>query len=245
MASAVLALAYGAGPSLAAPTPFGACVGADGTDCTAELGHASISITDTLSINEMRAISFGNFATSTPTTSDTVVLNLDGTRTVSGGFLPLHGGDGGGFSGAGTAGGLDTGAQSPGHYTISGATEGGAEIYISFADTSGNIIDMCNSAGDCDSYHPGNAVTLSGGGLTMDSFVINEAGSDVYGHYVINDTSSTQSPGITNPFDPADHTTTLSGAGAADVVVGATLHSDGTALTAGKYTGTFVIMASY
>lgn len=246
MASAVLALAYGAAPSLAATPGFGSCVGTDGTDCTAAVGHATVSIVSTLSVNEMRGISFGNLAFgggATPTTSDTVILETDGTRTSnSTNFTLLNGTD------ATTAG--DPGAQHPGHYTISGGAEGAAtEVYISFADNTGAPMDMCDASATpiCDSYHPNTFVTLTGPGgatLRLHNFTINEDGSNVYGHFITFDGSS-PAPGITNPFDPANHSGTVSGSATADVVVGATLTGNGNALAAGKYEGTFQIMASY
>lgn len=241
MASAVLALAFGAAPALAAPVAFGSCVGGDGTDCTAAVGHASISVVDTLSINEMRGISFGNIASETPGATDTLVLGTDGSRTASStNFTLLQGND------ASTTG--DVGGQHPGHYTISGGAESNAtEIYISFADNTGAPMDMCNAT-VCDSYHAGVQVSLDGpagaGALLLDHFTINEDGSDVYGHYITFDGAS-PAPGISNPFDPANHANTVTGSTTADVVVGATIHGTGVALTPGKYTGTFQIMASY
>jgi hypothetical protein len=246
MASAVVALAFGAAPALAVTAglqPFGACNTA--TDCTTGAGHASVSVTSTLTINEQRAISFGNIKAGATATSDSIVLSLAGGRTASG-FTLLNGASGGGFTGAGT----DTGGQSPGHYTIEGGNEdagSATQVYISFADTSGKVIDISG-----DNYHPPgaaglNQITLNGPGgkkLYMDSFVINETGSDAYGHYITNaNSSSVASPGISNPFDHAH--ATASGAGVADVVVGATLHGSGDTLGVGKYTGNFDIMASY
>jgi hypothetical protein len=246
LASAVTMLAFGAAPAMA-NTPFGNCVGLLGTDCTTANGHASVSVTSTLSVNEERAISFGNIAKSTPALSDTIVLTTSGVRTASAGFTPLFG------ASASPAGNAQSGAQSPGHYTVTGGAEDSATaVYISFADASGNPIDMCTSAGVCDQYHIGNAVKLSGptgaglADLTLDSFVINETSNDVYGHYIT--TGSSVAPGTTSPFLPGAHAATPgvnATAGVVDVVVGATLHGGGVALKIGKYVGNFDIMASY
>jgi len=252
MASAVAVLAFGAAPAMAATVnlPFGTCSGDATHDCVTATGHADVSMVTTLTINEQRAISFGNMSITSAAGGDsTVKLATDGTRTVTNGtdtITLLHGAQG--SNGAGNAA---SGAQSPGHYTVETAAEGGAtQVYISFADTSGNVIDMCTPAGVCDDYHNGNKITLSGPGagaehLFMDKFVINESGSDVYGHYIDN------AGGAANPapgsHDPFDHTHTA--AADIDVVVGATLHTDAAhaaaAYGAGKYVGTFNAMVSY
>ncbi len=261
MASAVI-FAMGSGVAWAAPvdTGFGACTGASGTDCTAATGHASMSVTSTLSINEMRALSFGNFAATTPGATDTIVLDIDGSRTASTGFTPLNGANAtGGSVGGATGSALETGSQSAGHFTISGGSEDAAtatQVYISFADSSGNGIDMCDDSTHaiCDDYHHGNVIQFQSptggvaGDLTMDKFVINQSGSDVYGHYIDN-SGTTVGPGISDPWLPgANHSGGASAGGVAgevDVVVGATLHGTGAALNPGKYTATYVVMASY
>lgn len=256
MASAVV-LALGTGHAMAAPTntDFGSCVGADdsggaGKDCTAATGHASISVTSTLSVNEMRALSFGNVAASQPVANSTLVLNLDGSRT-NGGFVLLKGADGG-TTGGGLAGTpQELGSQSPGHYTISGGAEDVA-VYISFANENGDTVDMCDSAETlCDDYHPGKSVAISGGdGLTLDHFFINQSGSDVYGHYITS-TAGGVAPGIADPWLPGGTTSHTGGKsngttdGQVDVVVGGRLNSDGSQLVVGKHVGTFNIMASY
>jgi hypothetical protein len=252
MASAVAVLAFGAAPAMAATvdTPFGSCAGDATHDCVTATGHASASMVTTLTINEQRAISFGNMSITSAAGGDsTVKLGTNSSRTVTNGtdtITLLHGAQS--SNGAGNAA---SGAQSAGHYTVETAAEGGAtQVYISFADTSGNIIDMCTPGGVCDAYHPGNKVTLAGPGagtehLFMDKFVINESGSDVYGHYIDNaGGAANPSPGIANPFDHS-HTA----AADIDVVVGATLHTDSAhvagAYGAGKYVGTFNAMVSY
>ena len=265
------------GPSSkAAPsdTPFGSCVGSDtsgggGSDCVATLGHISASVVGTLSINEMRAISFGNFAVVGGAGDATIVLDPTGVRTATNGvdtIVLLNGTDGGGVS--------DTGSQSPGHYTVSASAESSAttQVYISFAQNDGTPIDGCSPNGStggpyagaftgvpgtCDNYHPGAFVQLDGPVLNafhVDQFVFNESGSDVYGHYI--DNQAAVGPGITNPFLPGtssgsghdNGTGSPGGAGASqaiDVVVGATLHTTAAVPTPGKYTGTFIVMVSY
>jgi hypothetical protein len=273
-AAALLAYAPSA-KALTSDEPFGSCVGAaGGNDCVAALGHISASVVGTLSINEMRAISFGNFAVTSAGGADaTIVLDPTGVRTETDGtdaIVLLNGIDGGGVS--------DTGSQSPGHYTVSASDEGSAtQVYISFAQNDGTPIDACSpngstggvyvggatpyqgAPGTCDNYHPGSAVSLSGpvvNAFTVDQFVFNESGSDVYGHYI--DNQAAVGPGIGNPFlpgtgpgtghDGTPPTGTPAGVGALqaiDVVVGATLHTTALAPTPGKYTGTFIIMVSY
>jgi hypothetical protein len=260
-------LAYGAhqAKAVTSDTAFGSCTGAAaGNDCTAALGHISASVVGTLSINEMRAISFGNFAVPTSgNADDSIVLDPTGVRTVDNTgtdqIVLLSGADGcnGGPCGGGGGTATETGSQSPGHYTVSASVESAAttQVYISFADATGNPIDACSPGGEvggphvggytgvpdpnggCDNYHPGNFVQLTGptaNAFTVDQFQFNESGSDVYGHYI--DNLAAVGPGIGNPFLPG----TGSGTGhdngtgapgnanatqAIDVVVGATLHT--------------------
>jgi hypothetical protein len=199
----------------------GNCIPAPGTDCLAATGHDNVSVVSTLSINERRAISFGNVSVACAVAGNcsgdaTLTLGIDGDRTPATGggdnFILLHGGLAG-----------DPGGQSPGHYAVTGADEGGAtEVYISFADENGNPVDFAG-----ENYHAGAHTTLTGPAaqtFQMDDFVINETGTDVYGHYV--DTGGS--------------------AGPIDVAVGATLHTvGGQSYPPGKYTGTFTIMVSY
>jgi len=236
----------------------GTCVGGAAADCVAAVGHASASVVTTLSINEFRAINFGNMKITSGAAGDaTVKLDLDGTRTAVSAtdtITLLYGADNGGFDG-GPSTSADSGGQSPGHYTVSGANEGnaaGTQVYISFQDGAGNGIDMCTSAGVCDNYHAGKQITLTGpgGSLFVDKFVINEAGSDVYGHFVDNtNPGAAVAPGTTTPGNPGGAPFNAATAGATDVVVGATLHTDpghlAGAYLPGRYTGTFDIMVSY
>jgi hypothetical protein len=258
MASAVVALAFCAAPAMAAVsnTPFGTCVGDATHDCTAATGHASVSMVTTLTINEQRAISFGNMAITCGAGGcdgfGTVALSNAGARvgtnSAKDAFLLLHGAQANDNAG-GLPGNAGSGGQSAGHYTVETGAEGAAtQVYVSFATTGGAVVDMCTPGGTCDDYHNGNKVQLAGPGgahLFMDKFVINESGSDVYGHYIDNaGGAANPAPGTTDPFDHS-HTA----AADVDVVVGATLHADAThiagAYAPGKYVGTFNIMASY
>ncbi len=223
----------------------------------------------------MHALSFGNFAVARAggTGGATISVDVLGNRTQSaptGGdtIVLLHGADATGGPGAAASG-----SQAPGHFTVSGGQEGGTtQVYISFADDSGNIVDTCSpgagfvGTGPCDTYHPNDnqLITLNGPGtgvFYVSQFVFNERGSDVYGHYIDNDGSSgnngsagppvvpNTNPGIANPYKPGGPTNgTTSGAGVADIVVGATLATDGTGTgtyLAGKYFGTYNVMVSY
>jgi len=267
MASAVAVLAFAAAPAMADGTSnvaAGTCVGAagGGHDCVAALGHISASVVGTLSVNEMRAISFGNFAVTTAGTGDaTIVMNKFGVRTVADAGTDkvtlLYGANNGGFNGGpGTS--MDSGGQQPGHYTVSGATEGttpNTQVYVSFQDGAGNPVDIAG-----DHYYPATptftanpptsgAIILSNTGavnvFAVDSFTFNEDGHDVYGHYIDSD-GTVGAPGIANPNNPAGGQFAAHTAGVADVVVGATLHTvKSAAYAAGKYTGTFNIMVNY
>jgi hypothetical protein len=286
MAAAVAVLAFGAAPAKAMTNDsFGSCVGigAGASDCVTTNGHISASVVGTLSINEMRAVSFGNFAvtcTATPCLGDaTLALDPTGVRVSTPGvndtIILLNGANATGGAPAG-----DPGSQSPGHYTVSAAKENGTtQVYVSFADNLGNIIDACSphnstggvfggadsytgAHGTCDVYHPGHAVTLTGptaNAFTVDQFVFNESGSDVYGHYINN--GAAVGPGGATPFLPGTGaantghngtpaTGTPAGVGAVnaiDVVVGATLHTTASAVAPlpGKYTSTYEVMVSY
>jgi hypothetical protein len=274
LCSALAVLAFGSTPALAIGGPaFGNCVGAPSSpgpfkDCVTAVGHISASVVGTLSINEMRGISFGNFAVTGAGggtyPGSTITLDLQGNRVETDSGTPandaivlMHGA---------TAGGAGpSGAQSPGHYTVTGGSEGntvGTQVYISFADSAGNIVDTCNpgvgfvgTTAVCDTYHPGNNqnITLAGPALShpfyIDHFVFNQGGEDVFGHYIANDGTNgggVGNPGITNPYGPGN--TPTGGAGVVDVVVGARLTDDGSGAAGyppGKYTGTYNIMVSY
>ena len=256
VASVVTVLVFSTNPAMAAETvpvntPFGSCVGGVGSDCVTATSHASVSVVSTLSVNEERALSFGDISVSCGagpcTGTATLTLSLTGVRVAATTgvdvITPLHGAQSSNGAGAAASGG-----QAPAHFTISGGNENAAQqVYISFADNAGNPIDISG-----DSYHPGNKVTLvgpAGHSFTVDTFVINEDGSDVYGHYIATGGVTGGHQGITNPFNPAGHVAFAAGtAGVADVVVGATLHTvagAGVSYAAGKYSGTYDTMVSY
>jgi hypothetical protein len=273
LCSALAVLAFGSTPALALGGPaFGNCVGAPDTgpgtfsDCVTAVGHISASVVGTLSINEMRGMSFGNFAVTGTGVGgtypgSTITLDLQGNRVEADSgtsavdaIVLMHGA---------TAGGAGpSGSQSPGHYTVSGGSESntsGTQVYISFADNAGNIVDMCDPGGGfvgttatCDTYHPGNnkKVQLTGPGagiFYIDHFVFNQSGEDVFGHYIANTGLVGVGPGIANPFGPG-HGGTVTGAGNMDIVVGARLTDDGSGApgyTPGRYSGTYNVMVSY
>ncbi|MFH1157701.1 MAG: hypothetical protein V1721_02270 [Pseudomonadota bacterium] len=254
MVLAVAMLVFSSPPAKAqvVDTPFGACVGIDGgDDCVTTTGHISASVVGTLSINEMRAVSFGNMAVTCAAGgcdgSASFDLNLDSTRDnvvgVADNFILLNGAQAN--DGIGNLPGhANSGSQQAGHYTVTGMEAGPTQVYISFADAAGAKIDI-----DGDNYYPGNDVHLTGPAgntFTVDDFIINESGSDVYGHYIDSRGGSfNPAPGIGNPFDPVTH---AAGTGI-DVVVGATIHTvaggAGLSYAPGKYVGTYNVMVSY
>ena len=188
---------------------------------TAFLAHISASITSTLNITEVQAMKFGNFAVTAA--AATLQLDPDGKLTSSGaGIVPLYGnGSTQGLDGTHNA--QETASQSPGFFTVAADVPG--DVYITFADLNGNIID---------SNHPSNNATLDGGAghLWVDSFTFAE------------DDHTTGYVGTASSADaPYGQKVAV---GASDVIrVGATLHKDATAPAAGRYTGTYYIMISY
>jgi hypothetical protein len=210
MASAIAVLALGAGQAIAA-------------EGVAYLGHISASVASTLNITERSAMKFGNFK---DTAAGTIVLSPTGTRTKTGGITLLYGNG----SSQGVASGTDqeTGSQAPGFFDIT--TDAAADVYITFADNAGNIID---------SNHPDNKVTMAGPAgavLTVDSFTF--ASDDETDGYT----------GTASSVDPTDASygqlVHVAGDGTDRIRVGATLHDPGGAAT-GRYTGTYYIMVSY
>lgn len=259
----------------------GSCPGAG--DCTAVIGHISASVVGTLSVEEISAINFGNFAIAgctvagdtpaagTPTT-DFMTLTNEGTRTAQGCFTPLNGSS---QTTPGVANGtnFETGGQSPGFYQISGVDAGTADdlttpadtdIYISFSDIGGDIVDSCYGsqglgAGGAQAgtqgcavanttyTHPNNYVTLTG--PTPNAFAVNQftfetdngaAGNGTSGYTALNAAAWDATPGGNNSgnFVPLSGTS-------ATLRVGATLIPLVAAPAAGKYTGSFYIMVSY
>jgi hypothetical protein len=210
----------------------GSCVGIAGTDCGTATGHIGVSVVGTLSINELRAINFGNVAVSSSGAGDaSVTLDQDGTiGAVSGantdGLTLLSGADANGGVAPGEPGTVGNDGQHSGLYEIDGYNEGGqTRVYISFANTSNEPIE-CNS----DGYYQGNSVPVIGPAadnlFNVTNFTFDEDGHDVYGHYIDTD-------GLTDPVD---------------IEVGATLNTDATSVggyPVGKYVGVFNITASY
>jgi hypothetical protein len=220
--------AHAAGP-YNADTLAGSCVGIAGTDCGTAVGHIGASVVGTLSINEIRAINFGNVAVTTGGTGDgSIVLKDDGTiGTVtagSDGLVALSGADANGGVGGAEHGTAGNDGQHSGLYRIDGYNEGGqTRVYLSFATTANEPLD-CNG----DTYYPDNKVTVVGPTIAdyfyANAFTFEEDGSDVFGHYI--DTTA-----ATDPID---------------VEVGATLLTDAAATySVGKYVGAFNITASY
>lgn len=213
-------------------------------DAVAAEGHMSASVQGTLAISETSAMNFGNFSLggdcATSCAGDaTLVLSDSGSRSVSGTSDTITLLYGASSSPAGITSGTDkeTGAQRPGFFAISGATSG-ASVYISFADSTGAIIDSSYDPG----IHPGNYVTLGGpvaGAFTVDSFTFEtDAGSGTEGTG-----GYTQQSGHTT--DVYGSYVTLTGT-TATLRVGGTLHTvSGKKPTAGHYTGTYYVMASY
>ncbi len=210
-------------------TPAGACTGVAGTsDCATAVGHISASVIGTLSINEVRAISFGNYGfTAISTGAATVLMNpvtATNVLTVGGDtILQLHGAQA-------TPAGTGT-PWSPGLYHVSGGQEdatGTEGVYISFADNAGVPINACDPDGtNCDTTFAANQVTMDAttpgaNQFKVDKFSFNQVGKDVYGRYTNTDAT-----------------------GAVDVKVGATMHTVAATYTPGKYVGLFNIMVSY
>lgn len=184
-------------------------------DTVSDVAHASVSVGSALSIVETTPIKFGNVTTTTGVADADLTMTAAGVRTISG------------VNSTGLAllfgsdnsvpSGDDAGSESPGFYAVSGATAA-ANIYITFAKTG-------SADALIDANHPANNVSLTGPAgiaFTLDTLTFNSSGSDIYGNYI-----------------------TTSGAGAATVQVGGTIHTTAVAATAGAYRGTFDIMASY
>jgi hypothetical protein len=214
--------------SAAAVLAFGATE-ASALENVAFLGHISASVTSVLQLTEISAVKFGNFKDG----AGTVVLSPTGTRTSTGAVTLLNGSVN---AGGGVVDGTDqeTGSQAPGFYEI--RTDVGqqpADVYITFADNTGNIIDPVN--------HPDNFVQLDGPAadhhLIVNKFTF--AADDG-----VTSTSGTGYTGTASTPDAiyGDHVQVN---GTSDRIrVGATLTDSGGA-AAGRYTGTFFIMASY
>lgn len=225
--SAVAVLALGATESRAA-------------DHTAVVGHVSASVTGNLAVAEVQPINFGNmtFTNCAPCVGgQTLTLSPDGLRTLGGvvtdGTTLMNG-----VSNAGTIGATkyETGAQSPGFYTINNTGEGvGTEtVYISFANSAGAIMDA---------QHPINYVDLSNG---TDHFYVNGF------NFVVDDGVTPTGPSDSGYTTIAALPATAYGtpialvANKATIRVGAVLTTvAGATGSIGQYTGTFDVMVSY
>jgi hypothetical protein len=235
-----------AGASLLA---FGA-TDAQATDNVAYQGHISASVVGTMAVSEISAINFGNFAAAACAAhaapvagtlgTNYIKLSDEGTRTSAGCFTLMNGA---GSTPIGVASGTndETGGQTPGFYTISNA-DGVTNIYVSFADITGDIVDSGGGANGTYN-HPNNYVTLTPDGSTA-TFAVNQFTFE---------TDSSAANGTSGYHQGSASTwdsTTLSGnyvaCGASCTLrVGALLHPLVAAPAAGKYTGTFYIMVSY
>ncbi len=224
LSTAAAVLAFGATPAKAA-------------EGVAYLGHISASVTSLLNITEVAPIKFGNFSITCPNntcdTSSSIVLSPAGTRTATQGAntLTLLYGNG---SAQGVANGtnFETASQAPGFYTVNTGVASAQDVFITFADSTGHIIDA---------NHPDNYASITGGAggtqeFTVDTFTIAQ------------DDGTTGYAGVTPAADATyGARVTTSAGGLATVRVGATLHTTVTAAdySPGPYRGTFYIMASY
>ncbi|MCK4945516.1 MAG: hypothetical protein KAS59_04570 [Alphaproteobacteria bacterium] len=227
MVSAVAVLVFSSPQALAA-------------DEVSDLGHISASVTGVLAIDEVSEIKFGNFAVACTIPGacvadvSTIILSETGTRTTAGGEITLLYGLDAGHSGIIDGSDLETGGQAPGFYTVNAGAEGTGtqDVYISFSDDTGQIID---------SNHPDNRATLTGpvGGQTFtvkDFTFDSDDGTDGYSGL---DSTKGASDGYGDKI-------ALVG-GAAILRVGATLYTSTTvaAYNPGRYAGTYHIMVSY
>ena len=134
-------------------------------------GHDGVSVASAVSIAEVEAVRFGNFAVASPGGNDAyIVLDIDGTRTAHNGASTTISLLNGGAS--------DQGAQSPGYYRITGSSAG-ASLYITFTDHAGTAISS------------GNPIVLTGpvgsGDFHVDSLNFNLSGTDGTGNYITAD----------------------------------------------------------
>ena len=207
------------------------------------LGHMSASVTSTLNVTERAPLKFGNFSVvcavpaACTANEASLTVSFSGARSVTGtAITPLTGA--GSTQGVATGADQETGSQQPGFFDIL-TGEGQQNIYVSFADAAGNIVDN-----NYDNAHPNNSATLTHvGGLgqtfTVDTFTFDD-----------DDSSTGYVTGGTKTADPVavygSYITTDAG-GAARLRVGATLHTTVTtaAYEKGRYTGTYYVMVSY
>lgn len=224
-------------------------------DETAVLGHISASVQGTLSVKEISAVNFGNFSTdgNCGTTApaagtagaDYIVLSNKGARTTAGCFTLMYGAAQSGLDNTNTH--FETGGQSPGFYSITGAINN-SNVYVSFANVAGAIVDSQYGSfgtGATVYTHGNNYVTMTGN--TASAFAVNEF------TFETDDTSAAgpNNSGYTQ-LDDADwdatynsgNYVTLTGT-TARLRVGAKLTPLAAAPAAGKYTASFYVMVSY
>ena len=239
--AAVAVISFGSLSAHAAPvyTSAGSCNGSDnsgggGSDCVTAVGHIAATVTSLLSVNEQKAMNFGDMAIpcggascagdsfvvlDPQTSSRTKTVNTDAIYLLSGVTAGAAGNNGGQSAGIFKVSNGDASTTAEGNST---------QVYVSFADASGNPIDYSG-----DSFYPStNVVTLTGPSsktFTVDSFTVycngataGTATEDVYGHYCDNSTM---------PFT---------------FNVGAKLHTvASTTYAVGKYVGTYNVTVSY
>ena len=192
-------------------------------------GHISASVVGALNITELFPIKFGNFeiicTNNMCDAASSIVLSDQGIRTAhSSGSDTIALLSGGG-------GGLETGSQSPGFYRVdtAGETPGSQNVYVSFADQNGSLIDT---------NHPANHVFLSGpvpNAFTVDTFTF-EGDTGTTGYQQLSP-SATDTYGTYVP---------LGNDGTVTIRIGATLHTAaGITPPPGQYTGTFNVLVSY
>lgn len=214
--------------SAAAVLAFGATE-ARALDNTATLGHMSASIASALNVEELSPMRFGNFLA--PGVGSTLVLASDGQLTGTG-IVPLYGANAT-TPGMGTAANAqETASQAPGFFSI--VTDTIADVYVTFSDNAGNIIDA---------MHPANNVILTGPGgpsdLTVDTFTFSQNTTASTGYAM---TAPNVKGGTTNA--PYGNYIIVTPAGD-QFRVGATLHAAAGGEAAGRYTGTYYVMVSY
>ena len=214
---------------------------AQAVDTVDAVGHISASLQGTLAVTEVRAINFGNFSIactggggSDCTGGATIALSDQGTRVAAAGgadaFTLLHG-----AGGVTNGTNLETGAQTPGLFTIAN-TDSVSTIYVSFSNSAGAIIDT---------NHANNYATIAGGTGGTQTFK------------VASFTFESDSSGAAGPSGSGYTQAAASGSdvygrnincGASCTIrVGATLTSTAQAggYGVGRYQGTYNIMVSY
>ncbi len=109
-------------------------------DSVSFLAKANASVVGTLGITEVQQLNFGNMSVTAGSgaATDSVTLAPTGVRTNNQGthLTLLDGATTGGVTGASN---LETGGEVPGVYTI--ASDGTDNVYVSFADNTGHLMD--------------------------------------------------------------------------------------------------------